>query len=125
MGVIGGLLMVNLITSGIYLSNSRFHRGDWRSAVNWIEEHSGGKNASAIFVTRNQRDPYFYYQKSVLAFGPEGLEKKFDTLWLIRYVQPIFDPQDTLSKRIEDMGYEKLDERDFNGVVIWQYENRN
>lgn len=125
MGIVSGLILVNLVTSGIYIFNPRFHREDWRSAVDWIEEHSQGKKAGTIFVSRNQRDPYFYYQKSVLAFGPEGLEGNFDTLWLARYVQPIFDPEDKIKTRIERMGYKKIYEYDFNGVVIWQYENRN
>lgn len=116
------ILLVNLASSFVYLINPRFHREDWREAVSWIESNSRG-NSAAMFVTKNQQDPYFYYSKNVPAFGPEGLlHGPFDTLWLVRYVQPIFDPQDKLRAQIESSGYVKREERDFNGVTIWQYE---
>ena len=54
--------------------------------------------------------------------GPQGLKDDFDTIWLMRYVQPIFDPEDRLRLRIEDLDYQKKGEYDFNGVVVWRYE---
>lgn len=122
-GAVLALLIVNLVASGTYLFNPGFYREDWREAVRFIELKSRGKNAASVFVTRNQRDPYRYYSKGyVLSYGPEGLAKgPFTTIWLFRYVQPIFDPDDALRERVKELGYIKRAEHDFNGVVVWEY----
>lgn len=118
--VIGGLVGVNLIASGIYLFNPRFHREDWRSAVVYIENNSRS-NSAVVFVSKNQRDPYHYYAAKVPSFGPEGAEINFSEIWLMRYVQSIFDPKDETRAKIESKGYTKLEEKDFNGVTVWKY----
>lgn len=99
-------------------------REDWKDAVLWIEQDAGDKSAAAIFVTKNQRDPYYYYSRNrVPSYGSDGLEAgNFENIYLMRYVQPIFDPQDTLRKKIEASEYRKMQERDFNGVTVWKYE---
>lgn len=117
------ILLINVSTTTIYLFNPRFHRENWKDAVSWVDQQPIGQRAASIFVTKNQRDPYFYYAKRVPAHGPEGLEQDvFDTIYLMRYVQTIFDPNDTVRQKIENMGYQKQEERDFNGVTIWRYE---
>lgn len=118
------VLMVgcNLAASLYYLVNPNFHREDWRGAVTWIETNSRGKSAASIFVTEGQRDPYYYYSKDVPSFGPKGVDLNFDRIWLMRYVQPMFDPEDNVKNQIEKAGYKKVTERDFNGVVVWEYE---
>lgn len=115
-----GIILVNLTSSGIYLLNPRFHREDWRSAVRFIEENS--QNSAVVFVRKSQRDPYHYYAKSVPSFGPEGIELGFPQVWLVRYVQPIFDPKDEVRRKLEERGYQKIREVDFNGIVVWEYE---
>ena len=123
--VIGGVLLVNLMSTGIYLFNPRFHREDWRSAVSFIENNSV-ENSVVFFVSQNQSDPYRYYAKSVPYYGMEGSRMlNADKIWLMRYVQPIFDPQDNLRKNIERVGYRKISERDFNGIVVWEYDKKN
>jgi len=116
------VVSVSVITSGIYLFNPAYHRENWKSAVAFIEENSKDKLAETIFVTDGQRDPYYYYSKSVPSCGPEGISNSFDTIWLVRYVQPIFDPEDKVRQSVEALGYQKLGEYDFNGVTIWRYE---
>lgn len=118
------VLMVgcNLAASLYYLVNPNFHREDWRGAVDWIETNSRGISAASIFVTDGQRDPYYYYSKDVPSFGPKGVDLNFARIWLMRYVQPMFDPEDNVRNQIEKAGYKKVAERDFNGVVVWEYE---
>lgn len=117
------VIAINLVSSFIYLFNPRFHREDWRGAVAWIEQHSNSDSAISIFVTKSQTDPYRYYASSVPVYGLEGLSGSAlpDTIWLFRYIQPIFDPDDNLRRKLENLGYTKADERDFNGVTVWQY----
>lgn len=114
------LFLVNIFSSAIYLSNPRFQREDWKSAVSWIEKNSTGQSAT-IFVANSIKDPYLYYSTSVPAYGPQELSVKFDRIWLARYSQPIFDPKDSLRQQVENMGYSKISEKDFNGVIFWEY----
>lgn len=120
--LVGVFVLMNLVLASIYLFNPRFHRENWRSAAQFIEENSQGQNTAVIFVTRNQRDPYFYYAKSVPSYGPEGLKDSYAKIWLVRYIQPIFDPEDKIRARVEE-SYLKIKEHDFNGVVVWEYDN--
>lgn len=122
-GLVLVLTLSNIVASSIYLLNPRFHREDWREAVRFIEERSRGKSAASFFVTGNQRDPYQYYSEGyVRSYGSEGLTKgPFTTIWLFRYVQPIFDPDDALRRELEKRGYTKRIEYDFNGIVVWKY----
>lgn len=116
------VIVLNFLTTYAYLTTPRFQRENWKGAVSWIEEQPIGERAVSIFVTRNQRDPYFYYAKRVPAYGPEGLDDNtIDTIYLVRYVQPMFDPEDRLRRKVENMDYKKQEERDFNGVTIWRY----
>ena len=39
----------------------------------------------------------------------------------MRYVAEIVDPQDLARQEIESLGYQKVDELNFNGVVVWEY----
>ena len=118
------IIVVNLVTSGVYLANTRFHREDWRGLVEFIEANSG-ENAVTLFVANSQMEAYRYYSKTDMISGPDGLGVDFDQIWLMRYVQSLFDPEDKLRKDIEGLGYEKVKEYDFNGVVVWEYENSN
>jgi len=117
------IVLLNGLAATIYLSNPRFHREDWRSAVSWIEQDAKGQNAASAFVTNSQQDPYKYYSKTVPSYGPGGLNRgDFEKIYLFRYVQPIFDPHDNVRKAVESADFLKTDERDFNGVTIWEYE---
>lgn len=119
---VASIFIVNIIAASIYLFNPRFHREDWRGAVSWIEENSKDKNAVTLFATNGQREAYSYYTRNVASYGPGGLNKdSFDTIWLMRYAQPIFDPNDNLRQKVEGLGYQKVQEKDFNGVVVWEY----
>ncbi|MBI2066195.1 glycosyltransferase family 39 protein [Candidatus Woesebacteria bacterium] len=116
------VLCVNLLASGAYLFNARFHREDWRGLVSLVEKASRDKNAITIFVTDGQTEAYRYYSKGGKIAGPEGLSASYEQLWLMRYVQEIFDPEDKLRKETERLGFVKKGEYDFNGVVVWEYE---
>lgn len=116
------MVFINLISIGIYHFKDRFKREDWKSAVSYVEKNSQGQKAVSIFVTKNQRDPYLYYSQNVLsASGRDFDNNMYDKVWLFRYVQPIFDPTDSTRKKIELLGFKKVDEKDFNGVTVWEY----
>lgn len=114
------ILAVNLLSVGAYLFNPRFHREDWRELVSMIEA-SRGKNSLVLFPANSQMEAYHYYAPHAIISGPEGFDSKSKEIWLLRYVQTIFDPEDKLRFKIEDLGFKKMGEYNFNGVVVWRY----
>lgn len=133
---VGFVLVVNLTSSGMYLFNQNNHREDWRGLVKKVHEESDGKS-QVLFVSNSQMEAYAYYlskeidvatrcfgcqNQIVPAVFPKKVDYTSDTIWLMRYVQPIFDPEDKVRQKIESAGYEKVSEHDFNGVVVWRYE---
>ena len=117
------ILGLNLFTSGVYLFNVKFQREDWRSAVKYIEDTK--YNAEVIFPADSQMEAYRYYNPNALLYGPSGISKKFGEIWLVRYAQAISDPGDHTRVLVESMGFKKVVEYDFNGVVVWKYKLRN
>ncbi|QQS38594.1 glycosyltransferase family 39 protein [Candidatus Woesebacteria bacterium] len=138
------VLFINISSSLIYLTNTRFQRENWRGAVDYISLNSSGKVAT-VFVKDSQKEAYNFYlskktdinkqcnegffslcnYKIVQTVNLENLDASYNTVWLMRYVQDIFDPGDTARIKVEELGYEKKSEHDFNGVIIWKYENSN
>lgn len=116
------VVCVNLLASGAYLFNSRFQREDWRGLVSFVENAAKDKNTITLFVTDGQTEAYRYYSKGGKIAGPRGLNTSYEQIWLMRYVQEIFDPEDRLRKEIERLGFIKKGEYSFNGLVVWKYE---
>lgn len=116
------MIFFNLVSVGIYHFSDRFKRENWKEAVTYVENSSKGEKAASIFVTKNQRDAYIYYQNSVQSYSYKDFDNNmYDRVWLFRYIQPIFDPQDNARKKIELLGFKKVEEKDFNGVTVWEY----
>ncbi len=118
---LGLVLGLNIIFTGIYLFTPRFQREDWRGLVNMIESDSNMGKSITVFPSGAQMEAYCYYSKSGIYGGPEIIKPDYQTIWLMRYVQEIFDPGDLVKKKIEGLGYQKVKEYNFNGVVVWKY----
>lgn len=97
--------------------NPSFHREDWRSAINYIEQNPG----TVIMPSRAQAAPIYYYAPSLIVQDKENLNLRTKNVYLIRYVQELFDPTDTLRTNLESQDYQKTQEKGFNGVLIWKY----
>ncbi len=117
------LVGMNLIFSGIYLFNPRFHREDWRGLVSFVESHKT-KDSVTLFVADSNMEAYKYYDSSANISGSKGFSTKYEEIWLMRYLQPVFDSNDSLCAKIEASVYNKEKEYDFNGVVVWKYIKR-
>lgn len=113
--VIGIFLFMNIFYSGKYLLDSRFHREDWRKIALVIG------NDNIVYPSDSQKEALTYYQKDkqIVYFGDFNGEKP--EIWLSRYVWMIFDPSDSARVRIENLGYNKVQEVNLNGVEIWKY----
>lgn len=117
------LLLVNVVTTSATILSPKFQREDWRGLSQWIDQHGGNAQAIAVIPSMAQAAPYLYYQRDVpIVDTLEDIKELPNTIFLIRYVQEIFDPQDQLRSEIEDLEYVLVEQRDFNGVVVWHYQ---
>lgn len=113
------VIVINLSSSLYYLLNPKFQREDWRAA-----SYAIGTDM-IVLPANSQMEALEYYGKSSQAvyFGNfNGSQKE---IWLSRYVWQVFDPNDTARKKVESLGYNKVLERNFNGVVFYKYAYRN
>lgn len=108
-------ICINIFSSGIYLFNPKFHREDWRSAAATIADNK------VIFPSDSQKEALIYYGKANNIVLSNNFLGKDGTVWLSRYVWEIFDPSDSTKKKLESLGYNKAQEVNFNGVVLWKY----
>jgi mannosyltransferase len=113
-------ISVNLTSSVEYLTAPRFWREDWRSLVSFVESKKTAKSIT-IFVADANKEAYLYYAPNAKIAGPDGVKKGYDEIWLMRYIQGVFDPQDKARADIENLGYKKIDSYNFNGVEAWLY----
>jgi uncharacterized membrane protein len=111
---------MNILFSGIYLFNPRFQREDWKGLTTFIKKESNNKSV-VLFVADSNMEGYKYYDSSANISGPEGFSNQYREIWLMRYLQPVFDAKDLLRAKIEASGYNREKEYDFNGVVVWKY----
>src|SRR3989339_1407485 len=114
--------------------SSEEHTSELQSLTNLVcrlirsEEHTSELQSLTNLVCRlllEKKKKYRNYSQTVPSYGPEGVNGGYQFIWLVRFSQPIFDPKDKLRHDIENAGYKKIEEKDFNGVVIWKYEKSN
>lgn len=110
---------INLLTSGYYLFSPRFHREGWREAAQALG------SSKIVFPADSQKEALIYYGKGGQIISPDEVDKKDKEIWLSRYVWEVFDPTDAARIRIESLGYRKLNEYNFNGVVFFKYAHSN
>ena len=109
------VLGLNLLLITYYLLIPRFHREDWGAAAIAIG------NDQVIFPADSQKEALIYYRKG----GQIVTEPSGKRVWLSRYVWQVFDPTDSVRKKIESLGYNKVSEYSFNGVEFYLYAYRN
>lgn len=109
------LVVPNMLFTTYYVLTPRFHREDWRRAANSL-----GAN-KIVFPANSQKEALIYYGKGDQIVSTDQLGKGDREIWLSRYVSEIFDPDDATRMKIENLGYNKVSEANFNGVVFWKY----
>lgn len=109
------VLIVNLLSSGYYLLNPKFHREDWRAAAAALGPDK------IVFPADSQKEALIYYGKGSQIVDVLSLESTNREVWLSRYVWEIVDPNDATRHKIEGLGYNKASEYNFNGVLLWKY----
>ena len=120
------VLSVSITSSFYYLLNSRFHRENWRELVAYINKESQREEFGVVFASNGQTEGFrYYYGSGDVIIKSDKAESSLEKLWYVRYVQDIFDPSDAVKERIESLGYIKRNVHDFNGIIVWEYENSN
>lgn len=112
---ISAVLTINLFSSGYYLLNPKFHRENWKGLAAVVGE------VPIIYPANSQKEALTYYEKSGQIIYYKNFDGKFSEIWLSRYVWGIFDPNDLARIKVEELGYNKVQELNMNGVVFWKY----
>lgn len=126
-----GIITAEVIMSGLYLFNTKFHREDWRTAVNFVENKLGDKDV-VLFEDDSIPAPYAYYSRSLdkanrgfvgtPARSMDYVVKLSDILkdkqrvFVFEYLVDITDPNRFLERRMEELGFRRIDTYDFRGV---------
>ena len=113
------MVFINILSSFYYLLTPRFWREDWRVAA-----QTAGKDI-VILPADSQKEALTYYGKGNQLVYYENFNGGLHEIFLSRYVWQVFDPDDYARRKIENLGYNKVAEYDFNGVVLFKYAHRN
>jgi len=122
--LVGILIIINLVCSGVYLLNSKFHRENWRGMAEWL--HQKNKNYGApVLVLDQVAKPFEYYDKGMSSIiylseaSTTSLGKVDEPIiYLISYGLPIFDPEDKIRSRLRELSYEVKKGESFRKVGI-------
>jgi len=116
-----GLLLINLIATGIYLFNPAFHREDWRGAATFIRIKD---MEAAVVILKPVSAPFYYYdhqQAKMIDYSQVSQIRFEKRLWLVKYAQPIFEPNNKTEEIIKQYGFQELLEKHFRGGVTIKY----
>lgn len=129
------IFWVSVFSFLTYYFNPYFQREDWRGVVRFIE--SQDKSTVALLPSATSDWPWRYYSSGkveivgVSSGAREINQKDFNnltikqsndlTIYYIRYLQPIFDPQEKTISWLQSLGYVKIREVSFNQIPVWEY----
>lgn len=103
------IIAISLISLAVFNLNPNLQREDWRSATAYINSDPG----KVVMPNTSQSASLTYYHAK--------MDFKENPVYLVRYVQEIFDPSDSQRILLERNGYKNIEQRNFNGVIIWKY----
>jgi len=134
--IISTLVLFNFVALGIYYSNTRQQREQWKQAVEYLESQPPG---IAIFEFPEPFAPYRWYEggevsaigvtNSVSADQKETIEitKRVvagqDTVYYFEYLQDLTDPNNYVTNTLAESGFSQIRSVGFEGVgeiVTWQ-----
>lgn len=122
------IISVSVISLAMFNLYPRYQRENWREAAKYMQNARG----NIIMPSLAQAAPLNYYYPKASVEDREALPALVEyrniytkNLYLVRYVQEIFDPEDEERKLIESASFIKTEEKNFNGVIVWKYERIN
>lgn len=121
-GLIFVILAFSLSGWGIYASDPRQQREDWRGATAFVEERLA-QNEAAVFDYVNIPAGYEWYAKNtsnvVYVTPKDNLSQTLSDksgIYYFEYLSGITDPDGKVLSEIESAGFKKQEVFDFNGV---------
>ncbi len=125
---VGGVLLVNFLSVGIYFINPKFQREDWRGAVNFINQENGNRSG-VVFAWPQPFPPYEWYKgkegigvvknfpakKDEIKTNMDRLSGKSD-LYFFEYLQALSDPNKFIQGFFLDNSYTIKNTFNFQGV---------
>jgi hypothetical protein len=69
-------------------------------------------------------EAYRYYAPDAKIAGPGAIRPGYDQIWVMTYLQEVFDSDNKVRKEVEVMGYKVTGEYSFNGVGVLEYKNK-
>jgi len=128
-----GLIMVNLVCSGVYLLNPKFHRENWRGMVGWL--HQKNEDNLPVLILNQVVKPFEYYDQARSNLCPianyNQIGQCIDVsihryrVFLVSYALPIFDPEDKIREELRRRGYEPKIGESFRGVGIEEWRSKS
>ncbi len=128
------IFCVNIVFSLVYISNDKFWREDWRSAVGFVESE---KEAELVLMAFPE--PFaayrWYSRKSGIAYGVKNFDDRKDevnlrakniigdkrTIFTLDYLMDVSDPQRFVYNNLKELGYKELNVYNFRGVGQIRY----
>ncbi len=139
--ILAAVLLVNSVFLYNYFFVKAYERENWKSAVKQVEQnYATEKNKTAVMIAPFS-EPYtawsYYSQDSIPGIGAfkygnstTSIERAFsefnkpakDIIYLSRFLQPMYDSNDTLKAALESRGYVKTDDFEDTKVIFWRYD---
>ncbi|MBN1263301.1 MAG: hypothetical protein JW991_03000 [Candidatus Pacebacteria bacterium] len=135
---------VSLVSLRTYYSNPYFHREDWRGLVHFLD-HDWQTNAILPSATSSWPIKYYtrrfclwdrslvWYHGISQGIRPVRNEDRFvlqthlqgkEKIYFIRYLVPLFDPEEKINAWLEEEGFVKIKEISFNQIPLWVFEKQ-
>lgn len=113
-----GVVLIAVLSLVWFNLNPRFFREDWRSFSSYVARVPG----IVVMPSLAQDAPISYYKPFIIRQDQTNLDLDSVTrVYLLRYVQEVFDPKNSERSLLENAGFKKVDVKDFNGLVTWIY----
>lgn len=104
--VLVGWVLFNLVTAGIYLFDSRFHREDWRGLARSLADQT-------VVINPAVEAPLNYYYAGNNVVGTDAVpEQDFQ---YIPYAEVIFDPRQSFRQAAIEAGFNEASVQHFRG----------
>jgi len=122
------LVAINLICSGVYLADSNFHREDWQGATYWLKQKNS-QYLAPVIISGQIAKPFDYYNRGdlpVIYISSNSDIEKIDqnlkeTVYLVSYGLPIFDPEDKIRTVLKEKNYQMTKGESFRKVGIEEW----
>lgn len=114
---LAALLVSVFLGSSIALQSfPRFQRENWREAANFVSD------GQIVMPSEAQSAGINYYRPDLAVVDRDSfISNGRLPVYLFRYVQEVFDPNDELRLKLEANNYHNVAQKNYNGVVVWKY----